>query len=193
MQLTTIVLAGGQAKRMGGRDKGLVPLMGKPLYLHVIERVKPQCHFIQINANRNQEIYQRSGYPVFRDLQSDYPGPLGGILAGLHHSITEWTLFVPCDTPFLPLNLAKRLWQKREDKYIAYTHDGMRSHPTMALIHKNNKTHLSEFLENGNRKLMLFFEQQQAQAVYFNHSAEAFINFNTLAECEQWEKHKEKK
>lgn len=79
-QTSWVILAGGQASRMGGKDKGLIELNNKPLIQHVIERLSPQTPIILINANRNQQAYAQFGQ-VFSDHFSDYPGPMGGIHA----------------------------------------------------------------------------------------------------------------
>nr|MBG6242851.1 molybdenum cofactor guanylyltransferase MobA [Candidatus Symbiopectobacterium sp. Dall1.0] len=80
--ITGIILAGGQASRMGGQDKGLLTLRGIPLYQHVLTRLKPQVDRVYINANRNQAVYQESGCTVFSDLPNGFSGPLAGILSG---------------------------------------------------------------------------------------------------------------
>lgn len=81
-QTSWVILAGGQASRMGGKDKGLIELNQKPLIEHVIERLSPQTPRILINANRNQDAYRAFGF-VFSDQFKDFPGPMGGIHAGL--------------------------------------------------------------------------------------------------------------
>lgn len=74
-----VILAGGQASRMGGQDKGLIQLNGQPLVQHVIDKLAPQTPTLLINANRNQSQYQQFA-PVISDEFPDYPGPLGGIV-----------------------------------------------------------------------------------------------------------------
>lgn len=86
-----VILAGGQASRMGGQDKGLIQLNGQPLIQHVIDKLAPQSPTLLINANRNQSQYQQFA-PVISDEFPDYPGPLGGIHAGLCHAPTDWSV-----------------------------------------------------------------------------------------------------
>lgn len=186
--ITGIILAGGQARRMNGEDKGLVPLFGKPLYQHVLEKLRPQVNNIVINANRNIPTYQQSGYAVITDSIDNYPGPLAGILAGLEFSQTEWTMFVPCDTPFIPDNLVQHLWQNRKGHHIVYASDEEREHPTLCLIHNSQIAQLKQFLANGDKKLMLFMAQANAKAVIFPNSKKAFENINTLEACSILEK-----
>ena len=80
-RIDAVILAGGMARRMGGEDKGLVDLLGRPMIAHVIDRVKPQVNQILINANRNQTRYAEFGFPVIADLEQGYPGPLAGMIS----------------------------------------------------------------------------------------------------------------
>ncbi|WJV53936.1 molybdenum cofactor guanylyltransferase MobA [Prodigiosinella aquatilis] len=186
--ITGVILAGGQATRMGGKDKGLMELDGKPLYQLVLSRLAPQVDKIIINANRNQVIYQQSGYPVVNDINKNYAGPLAGVLTGLVTVKTEWVIFVPCDVPALPLDLVSRLWQGRGDKKAAYATDGNRAHPTLLLIHTNLASALDEYLAKGDRKLMLFLNEIDAQSVSFSDQPQAFRNFNTTDDLQLWHK-----
>ncbi|SQD07977.1 molybdopterin-guanine dinucleotide biosynthesis protein MobA [Escherichia coli] len=79
--ITGVVLAGGKARRMGGVDKGLLELNGKPLWQHVADALMTQLSHVVVNANRHQEIYQASGLKVIEDSLADYPGPLAGMLS----------------------------------------------------------------------------------------------------------------
>lgn len=185
--ITGVIIAGGLATRMAGQDKGLVTLFGKPLYQHVLDKILPQVTHLLINANRNIAIYQQSGYPIITDTVTGFVGPLAGILAGLEHSQTEWVLFVPCDTPFIPENLLEQLWINKGNSNAVYAHDGEREHPTICLINKNLIVPLKQFLANGDKKLMLFLHQCQAQPVIFKGSANLFNNLNTLEDCRKLE------
>ena len=109
-QITGLILAGGRAQRMGGQDKGLLPLAGQPLVAHVIAALAPQVCDIVINANRNAEAYSSQGYRVFADAVGGYCGPLAGIESGLGLAATPYLLSVPCDSPFLPPALGQRLY-----------------------------------------------------------------------------------
>lgn len=178
--LTGAILSGGKATRMGGLDKGLVTIDGKPLYQHVLQRLKAQVTSVMISANRNIDEYQKSGYPVLCDTISGFKGPLAGILTVLENSPTEWVLFAPCDTPFIPDNLAEVLWNGKRDALAAYADDGERSHPTVALINTRLIQPLRDYLLGGDRKLMIFMSAQNAIPVRFNVDPRAFRNINTL-------------
>ncbi|AOR63172.1 molybdenum cofactor guanylyltransferase MobA [Pectobacterium wasabiae] len=185
--ITGVILAGGRATRMGGHDKGLIALNGVPLYLHVLSRLKTQVDEVIISANRNQDVYAQSGYRIISDFDTNFLGPLAGILSGLHASASEWVVFVPCDVPALPLDLVQRLWQEREEASAAYATNGERSHPTLLLINKNLIEPLEVYLHLGNRKLMLFMEQVGAKAVLFNDKPETFHNLNSPEDLSNWE------
>lgn len=186
--ITGVILAGGRATRMGGHDKGLIALNGEPLYLHVLSRLKAQVNEVMISANRNQAVYAQSGCHVISDFDTSFPGPLAGILSGLHASPSEWVAFVPCDVPALPCDLVNRLWQARREANAAYATDGERPHPTLLLINKNLIESLETYLHLGNRKLMLFMEQVGANAVSFSDQPEAFRNMNSPEDLSNWEK-----
>lgn len=189
-ELTGVILAGGQGRRMNGHDKGLIMLAGKPLYQYTLERLQPQVSQVIINANRNLDIYRQSGCRVISDsneINKVFLGPLAGMLVGLENSSTDWVLFAPCDTPFIPLNLAEKLWQFKGKSRCAFVCDDKRSHPTLALIHTSLKIPLRRYLAGGDRKLLLFLEQQQVAKVSFDEQSDAFQNFNTLEECDNWQ------
>ena len=182
--ISAVILAGGQAKRMGGVDKGLQLFRGKPLFQHIQQRLQPQVANIAINANRHQAEYGATGLPVFADRLADFQGPLSGILTALERADTDFVLFVPCDCPFLPLNLLEKLKSavKNDRTLIAYAHDGERDHPTFCLMATALKKPLADYLASGERRMLHFMRQHQAIAVDFSEQKNAFINMNTLAD-----------
>ncbi|WP_370559013.1 molybdenum cofactor guanylyltransferase MobA [Edwardsiella tarda] len=179
-----VILAGGRATRMQGKDKGLITLHGLPLYQWVLQRLAPQVCRVVISANRNLGVYQQSGCKVIGDSLPDFPGPLAGVAAGLAQCQSEWLITVPCDSPFIPHDLVDILWQGKGDAHVAYIDDGEHSHPTLALWHRDILPALEQFLQQGDRKLMLFMAQVHAQAVHDPRCAN-FININSLQECQQ--------
>src|SRR4051794_6346321 len=114
-----IVLAGGQGRRMGGVDKGLQPLRGKPMVEWVLERLSPQVGEIIINANQNAATYARFGHRVVGDEVSGFAGPLAGLHAGLKASRHAMAVTVPCDSPFLPADLVARLQKELKANDLA--------------------------------------------------------------------------
>ncbi|MDX1301804.1 molybdenum cofactor guanylyltransferase MobA [Photobacterium sp.] len=185
-QTSWVILAGGQASRMGGHDKGLVELAGKAMIEHVIEALKPQTSSIIINANRNRGRYQAYG-SVFGDNIQNYPGPLGGMHAALHHIDNEWIGFVPCDCPRLPSDLVTRMANAcQEDTDIAVAHDGDHIQPVVTLINRRILPKLEAFLANGDRKIILLYRQCNMITVDFSDQPNAFVNLNTPEELQQF-------
>lgn len=186
MQTSWVILAGGQATRMGGQDKGLVQLNDKPLIQHVIERLTPQTERIMINANRNQSIYAQFG-EVFSDQFKDYPGPMGGIHAGLLNAPTDWVGFVPCDSPLINDDLVERFCASVTDETdILVAHDGDHQQPVFTLYHKRVLPKLTAFLERGDRKIILLYKECHTQYVDFSDSPNCFVNLNTPEELAQF-------
>jgi molybdopterin-guanine dinucleotide biosynthesis protein A len=117
--VTGLVLAGGRGRRLGGADKGLLALHGRPLVVHVRDRLSPQVQALLISANRHAADYAALGVPVLGDAAAGLPpaadgqprGPLAGMLAGLRHAPTPWLACVPTDAPALPADLVQRLAQ----------------------------------------------------------------------------------
>ncbi|EMD78311.1 molybdopterin-guanine dinucleotide biosynthesis protein MobA [Vibrio diabolicus E0666] len=185
-QTSWVILAGGQASRMGGKDKGLIELNQKPLIEHVIERLSPQTPRILINANRNQDAYSKFGF-VFSDQFKDFPGPMGGIHAGLMHAETDWVGFVPCDSPQINTDLVERFCQAaKEDSDILVAHDGDHQQPVFTLYHKRVLPKLTAFLERGDRKIILLYKECNTSYVDFSDSPNCFVNLNTPEELAQF-------
>lgn len=181
--ITGVILAGGQGKRLGGVDKGLVPLQGKPLIEHVIAALQPQVGSLLISANRNREIYSAYGFPVVADVIGDYDGPLAGMLSAMRAAGTPFILTAPCDAPRLPADLAQRLSgalaHANADAAVAAS--GGRMQPVFALLHCSLADVLQRSLEAGERGVGEWLRRQQAVAVEFPDSA-AFQNINTEAD-----------
>lgn len=185
-QTSWVILAGGQASRMGGQDKGLVQLNNKPLIEHVIERLSSQTDRILVNANRNIATYEKYGV-VFSDQFQNFPGPMGGIHAGLCHADTEWVGFVPCDSPQINLDLVERFCQAVNDESeILVAHDGDHQQPVFTLYRKRVLDRLTAFLERGDRKIILLYNECHTQYVDFSDSPQCFVNLNTPDELAQF-------
>src|SRR5437879_5449530 len=129
-EVTGVVLAGGQGSRMGGVDKGLQPFRGSSLVAHVIERLAPQVDELLINANRNPAEYARFGHRVVADEIEGFAGPLAGFERGLAHAGGALVVTVPCDSPFLPTDLVRRLRQPLEARAaeLAVAKTGTQAH-----------------------------------------------------------------
>ncbi|MEX2241425.1 MAG: molybdenum cofactor guanylyltransferase MobA [Burkholderiales bacterium] len=180
-----IVLAGGQGRRMGGVDKGLVHLRGKPMVAWVLERLAPQVGEIVINANQNLEAYAAFGHRVVPDDVGGFAGPLAGLHAGLAAVAHELAVTVPCDSPFLPADLVARLRAALGANELAVAKTGDQPHPVFSLVRRSVHAHLGAFLAGGGRKIDAWYASLKVVEVPFDDEADAFRNINTREELGQ--------
>src|SRR5256712_8920837 len=152
-QVSGIVLAGGQGRRMGSVDKGLQLLHGKPMVQWVIGRFAPQVDEVLINANQNVDKYRGFGHRVVTDEIGGFAGPLAGLHAGLKAAMHPLVATVPCDSPFLPDDLVKRLKAALGDKDLAVAKTGSQPHPVFELVRTNVLENLAAFLAGGGRQI----------------------------------------
>jgi molybdopterin-guanine dinucleotide biosynthesis protein A len=180
---TGLVLAGGQGRRMGGTDKGLQPLRGRPLIAWTLERFAPQVAEVLVNANRNLGVYAGFGHRVVPDLVAGLAGPLAGLQRGLMEAAHDIVVAVPCDAPRLPADLVARLLQPLQDTGVdvAVAHAGGRLQPVFCAVRKARLPDLTAFLEDGGRKVEAWFDTLRTQPVAFADAA-AFANINTPEE-----------
>ena len=158
-QIIAVILAGGQARRMGGGDKALRMLGQTTLLEFLIPRLRPQCAAIVISANGDPRRFEAYDLPVIPDSTEDASGPLAGILAGMHWTATEHPdathiLSVTADTPFIPDNLASRLASSTQNAPhpIACASSGTRIHAPVALWPLGLKNSLETFMAGEDRK-----------------------------------------
>lgn len=187
LKITGIVLAGGQGRRMGGVDKGLQLLNGRPMIAHVIERLAPQVEDIVINANQNREAYAAFGHPVVPDAIEGYAGPLAGLHAGLQAATQALVVTAPCDSPFLPADLVARLASALGDNDLAVAKTGAQAHPVFALVRRTLLAHLAAYLAGGGRKIDAWYASLKVVEVAFDDEADAFSNINTREELREHE------
>jgi molybdenum cofactor guanylyltransferase len=191
-----VILAGGLSRRMGGGDKSLRPLAGRPLLAHIIERARPQVAALALNANGDAARFAAFGLPVVADSVADFAGPLAGVLAGL-----DWAAeSVPgCshvasfagDAPFLPHDLVARLAAAlAQGNELACAASGGRSHPVFGLWPLALRNALRRALvEEGIRKVDVWTRRYALAAVDFAAiPLDPFFNANRpedLAEAER--------
>ncbi|MEX3811870.1 molybdenum cofactor guanylyltransferase MobA [Paraburkholderia sp. BR13439] len=199
-QITGLVLAGGRGTRMGGVDKGLQPLHGEALAAHVLRRLAPQTGPLMISANRHPDIYAALGAPyratVVADTLPDFPGPLAGMLAGLRAAGTAYLLSVPCDSPWLPADLAARLADALDANHadiVTVTTIDIRGettlHPVFALMRTAVADDLAAFLAAGERKVRAWYARHKTVEVVFADER-AFYNANSLQELADLERNR---
>ena len=182
--ITALILAGGQASRMGGSDKGLLDCAGRPLIEWVLERIQPVVGTILISANRSKDRYAQYGYPLVGDSQADYPGPLAGIESGLFACKTDYLWVVPCDAPHVDAQLLQRLSHSCVDPDIpaAVPIEGGYTHPTFALLRRDVLESLHDYLASGERKAQDWLATLPARPVDCSDHPEWFVNINTPEE-----------
>ena len=189
LRVAGVVLAGGLGRRMGGVDKGLQPLRGKPMVQWVLERMAPQVDEVMINANRHSEDYSVFGWPVIADRIEGFAGPLAGLHAALSATALPLVATVPCDSPFLPADLIARLKGAlvQHDADLASVRALGRAHPVFCLCRRTVLGPLAAFLQTGGRKVEAWHGTVAAVAVDFDDQAEAFSNINTREELAHFE------
>lgn len=179
-----IILAGGLATRMGGGDKGLLPLGRATLLDQVIARLTPQVEGMALNANGDPARFERFGLPVLADSIEGYVGPLAGVLAGLDHAAgqgAESVVSVAADTPFFPGDLVERLQAQASGMahplVLAATPDGRQ--PTFGLWSVALRDDLRTALEGGLRKVVQWTDRHGGREALFDDTDAPFFNVNT--------------
>ncbi|RAI57885.1 molybdenum cofactor guanylyltransferase MobA [Roseicella frigidaeris] len=182
-----VILAGGLARRMGGGDKPLRQLGGRPLLGHVLARLRPQVAAVILNANGEAARFADLALPVVADSLPGHPGPLAGVLAALdwaaaHRPDLPDLLSVPGDTPFLPADLATRLAAARRDAGlpIACAASAGRQHPPIALWPVGLRHALRDALQAGERRAgRIAAHLGCATATWPTTPCDPFFNANT--------------
>lgn len=180
LPLTGLVLAGGIGLRMGGVEKALLSLHGRPLLAHVVDRLRPQVDEILVNANGDAAQFSGFGDRVIRDEIDGRVGPLAGLHAGLMQAAHAWVLAVPCDAPRLPHDLGARLMQaiQAHGAELAVARAAGRLHPVFCLVSTALATPLRDYLAEGGRAVMGWIDTRRSVIVSFD-DADAFTNVNT--------------
>ncbi len=192
-----VILAGGLATRMGGGDKALLPLGGRPLLGHVIERLQPQVAALALNANGDAARFESTGLPVIADSIPGFAGPLAGVLAGLDWAAeqgAEAIVTVAADTPFFPCDLVPRLLLTAEGQthplVLAATkgdaqtksksRSGLIRHPTFGLWPVALRDDLRAALQGGLKKVVLWTDKHGGRECLFpSDPFDPFFNVNT--------------
>jgi len=184
--ITAVILAGGQGRRMGGQDKGLIEINGSALVAILIDRLAQQISSILINANRNRDRYQAFGYPVVSDQLDDYQGPLAGFACAMNAVDTDFILTLPCDGPLLAADYVARFIasQQRTGAAICVADDGDRLQPVHALIKVDLLSSLNAFLDSGERKIDRWYAMHDFTKTDFSDCADMFRNINTPSDQE---------
>lgn len=180
MSIAAVILAGGLSRRMAGQPKGLLPLCGTPLILHVAARLALQVESLAVNA-RTPEPWQGLGFPLALDRRPGAEGPLAGVEAALSHGTSRWVMTAPCDTPFLPLGLVARLRQMAgEETLPVVVEHGGRFHATLCLWPRTALPEVAAALDQGERRLAGWFEgRPHRRLILPQMDPDPFFNVNT--------------
>ncbi|MEO1248763.1 MAG: molybdenum cofactor guanylyltransferase MobA [Pseudomonadota bacterium] len=189
--VTGVLLAGGQSRRMGGGDKCLLPVAGRPMLAHAIDRLAPQVSSLVLNANGPAERFADFDLPIAPDSVAGFVGPLAGILTGCrwaaaHHPDHRFIVTAAADTPFFPTDLVARLVDAAmEEETIVLAASGGRTHPVFGLW----PVGLADDLENWlavpeNRKILTWVNRHPNKLVEFDTrvgepAGDPFFNINT--------------
>jgi len=197
LAVTGVVLAGGQSRRMGGGDKGLLELAGKPMLGHVIDRLSPQVGRVAINANGEPSRFAPFELPIVADTVSGFVGPLAGVLAGMrwsagNASAARWIVTVAGDAPMLPLDLVSRLAGAVavRKSAIALARSAGEVHPVIGLWPVALADDLETALEAGVRKVLHWTDRHGTVEVDFPMTrigrieVDPFFNANTPQELD---------
>lgn len=186
--ITAVILAGGRGERMGGQDKGLVELWGRPLLARVVSAIEHQVGEIVISANRNLDRYREFNVPVMSDQIGENWGPLAGVATAFRAANTPYLLTVPCDAPCLPKDLVGRMSEKLESGSadLCVAHDGQRLQNTIALLSCDLADDLESYLESGSHKVETWLRQHNMAEVAFS-DANAFLNVNSIEQLRDLE------
>ena len=188
--ITGVLLAGGRAERMGGQDKGLLPLAGAPLIIQGLRRLRPQVAELLISANRHLDRYGALGYRVIGDPPDcRFRGPLAGILAAMGAARTPWILTAPCDSPFLPPDYAALMWtaRTRYGATLSVARNAAGWQPVFALLPVTLHEDLRHWLAQGHGGVGRWLQHYQPAPVDFTDWPALFCNVNTPAELARLE------
>ena len=192
-----IVLAGGQATRIGGGDKGALLVGGTTILERVVTRLRAQCDHVIINANGDSQRFAALQLPVVADTVVGQPGPLAGVLAALdhvasHHPDAPFAVTVPADTPFLPVDLVARLQDQRvaDRAEIVCARSGDATHHVVALWSVTLRSNLrAALVDEDMRKVRSFMDRHAAAFVTWpTDPCDPFFNVNTRADLDQAER-----
>jgi molybdenum cofactor guanylyltransferase len=189
-EIAGVVLAGGRATRMGGEDKGLLGIAGRPMVEYVAERLRGQSGAVLVNANRNLERYRElCGCPVVEDIVGDFAGPLAGMASAMRFAQSRYILTAPCDSPLVSPTLGRRLFAalEKDDSEIAVAHDGERMQPVFALLRCDLIESMLAYLESGQSKIDRWYAKHRTALGDFSDEPSMFLNINTAAELAELE------
>lgn len=176
------ILAGGSSSRMGGQDKFLLPLNGKRILDHIIERFEPQVSSLILNLNGDKNRVNNCSLDIIPDIHEPHCGPLGGLFTALSYARERnfsWVVTVSCDTPFIPNDYVSRLFDHPSKNMVIAKSFG-RLHPTMGLWNINLLDDLALWLKDNEFKMSKWIGKHSAGEVSWEMRPDPFLNINCL-------------
>ena len=184
--LCAVILTGGRSSRMGGGIKSLKKFNNKSIFDRVFENLQTQVNKVIINSNDSENLFVKYNVEVIKDSLEGFLGPLAGLHATLewlnkNAPYINWLVTVPGDTPFIPINLVKKLLDKvkNSNHKIVLAQSNGKTHPIIGIWHSNLFESLKNSLNSGNRKIMDWASQHSLEYVEFaNSKYDPFFNIN---------------
>jgi len=178
-----VILAGGEGRRVGSQQKGLLCYQGKPMIEWVMPVISKQVNKVWINANKELETYQEYSSNIYQDIATEPLGPLSGMHSAWHFIDSDWIVFVPCDNPKLPGVLVERLikTQQISRKPLIVVNDGERLQPLYCLMHRSMQNSLAIAIEKRHLSVWRWIKENPHEiANDAEFSSKQFQNLNTL-------------
>ncbi|CCK74483.1 MAG: molybdenum cofactor guanylyltransferase [Oleispira antarctica] len=186
--LSGLILAGGEGRRMAGRDKGLISLAQKPLVEYAIECMAPLVDDLSISCNRNRELYQDYQLACISDELENYQGPMAGLAAGLRHAKHDWLLVMPCDTPLMTSHVMAQLLDclktektRNSLQAILFSHQGLQ--PLHGLYHKSMLPIFEQCLAENKNALQRLLRSMDS--IHIHQALDAELSFNNANDPEE--------
>jgi len=180
-KITGVILAGGKSKRMGNMNKCLAELWGKPLIEHVLDKLSPQVDEIIISTGDGNDKYPAYHFRQIIDNTYNDGGPLVGIYSAMLVCNTDYLLVASCDAPYMPNDLGATMTNRigKDNTNVCMLSDSKKIYPLPCLLHRELKESLKNYLDEGNRKVVTWLQQQSASLLNYPDSSTIFTNINT--------------
>ncbi|MDH3326795.1 MAG: molybdenum cofactor guanylyltransferase [Gammaproteobacteria bacterium] len=182
--ITVIILAGGQGKRLGNQNKGLLKLNGETFVSHLLKKMSKQSASQIISANNDISLYKQFNKTIVEDQVDNYQGPLSGIISCKPHANTALVLTIPCDSPLVPANLSQRLldtYNQHSSTKLCVVHDGSMLQNLFMLFDKSLLNDMEDYFQKDQRQVRAWINRHDYEAVNFSDQALHFTNVNDEA------------
>ena len=183
--ITAIVLAGGQGKRLGNVDKGLLEYKTHRYIDICLQKLQKYHRNILVSTNSQEDAYRSRQHPLIPDTKNESQGPLSGLLSCAPLVSTTLTLVVPVDAPFFPEDYSQRMYNAYNNSHqTCVVYDGQRNQNLFILFETDLFKNMQNYYDSGNRSVKNWLQGQPCQFVDFSDMSEAFLNVNTPQELQ---------